>query len=73
MFEPHFKVTSVEYSGIGLAEPVNLVLLLLFRAIFRAPRLYQPLQYLYFGVYLAEDLVRTGPYGYHMMIALEKH
>jgi SAM-dependent methyltransferase len=72
LFEPDFKVRTVQYSGLGIAEPVNLGLLLVCRAWLRAPRLYAVLQYLYFGVYLAEDIWRTRDYGYHMMIHLEK-
>lgn len=67
-----FRILSVEYTGIGLAEPLNLLLLLLFRALLRLPRIYDMLQYLYFGVYLAEDLIRTGTFGYHMMIEAER-
>jgi 2-polyprenyl-3-methyl-5-hydroxy-6-metoxy-1,4-benzoquinol methylase len=72
MVEPTFRVRHVHYSGLGIAEPINLGLLLLFRALFPLPRLYAVLQYLYFAVYLAEDIVETGTYGYHMMIGLEK-
>lgn len=66
-----FTVRHVEYTGLGIAEPVNLALLLV-RAWLRAPRLYDVLQYLYFGVYLAEDLVRTGDFGYHMLLAANR-
>jgi SAM-dependent methyltransferase len=67
-----FRVRSVRYTGLGLAEPVNLVLLLLFRGLLRLPRLYEILQYLYFGVYLAEDLIPTDRRGYHMMVDAER-
>lgn len=72
LFESHFQMQFVAYSGLGLAEPVNLGLLLLFRAALRAPRLYAVFQYLYFGVYLAEDRLRTGDFGYHLMMKLRK-
>jgi SAM-dependent methyltransferase len=72
MFEPDFRIGAVHYSGLGIAEPVNLGLLLVFSAFLRNPRLYDVYQYLYFGVYLAEDLLTTGKYGYHMMVRLEK-
>lgn len=71
MLADHFTVRHVEYTGIGIAEPVNLALLFI-RAILRAPRLYDVLQYLYFTIYLAEDLVRTGDFGYHMMLAADR-
>jgi SAM-dependent methyltransferase len=67
-----FRVRSCRYTGIGVAEPINLVLLLLFRALLPLPRVYAILQYLYFGVYLAEDLIPMGARGYHLMIDAEK-
>jgi SAM-dependent methyltransferase len=69
---PRFRVRFARYSGLGIAEPVNLLLLLLFRGAFRVPHVYDVCQYLYFGVYLAEDLLSTGPYGYHLMIDVER-
>lgn len=71
-FAPSFRVNHVHYSGLGIAEPVNLLLLLMFRALVPMPRIYALLQYLYFGVYLAEDLMHTGECGYHLMVRLEK-
>jgi SAM-dependent methyltransferase len=72
LLDPHFRICKVEYTGLGLAEIVNLALLLLFRATIRVPRVYDILQYLYFGVYLAEDLLPTGPWGYHLMVSAER-
>lgn len=69
---PQFRLNSVQYTGIGLAEPINLVLLLLLRRLFLLPRLYDLAQYLYFGFYLAEDLIRTGPWGYHLMVDVQR-
>lgn len=69
---PGFRIQSVHYSGLGLAEPVNLALLVLFRALLPTRRLYAIFQYLYFAVYLAEDVLETGEYGYHMMLCMEK-
>jgi SAM-dependent methyltransferase len=68
----NFSLRSVHYTGLGVAEPVNLLLLLGFRALFRLPRLYGVLQYLYFGVYMAEDLMPAGRWGYHMMVTAER-
>lgn len=62
-----FERGYVEYTGLGIAEPINLLLLLVFRALLPLPFVYGALQYLYFGVYLAEDHLRTGGYGYHLM------
>lgn len=67
-----FRVRSVAYTGLGIAEPVNLILLVLFRALFDLPGVYRALQYLYFGVYLAEDLIPAGRWGYHMMVDAER-
>lgn len=67
----HFTVRHIEYTGLGIAEPVNLILLMI-RAFSGAPRLYDVLQYLYFTIYLAEDLVRTGDFGYHMLLSANR-
>jgi SAM-dependent methyltransferase len=72
IFSPGFRLQSTRYTGIGLAELVNLVLLVLFRRILPLPRLYAALQYIYFGVYLAEDHIPTGRLGYHLMVAMER-
>lgn len=69
---PRFRICSAHYTGLGIAEPVNLALLLLFRALLRLSPLYAVLQYLYFGVYLAEDMIPTGRHGYHLMIDAER-
>jgi SAM-dependent methyltransferase len=69
---PRFRILSSHYTGLGIAEPVNLVLLLLFRAVPGLRSLYNVLQYLYFGVYLLEDMIPTGPFGYHLMIEAER-
>jgi SAM-dependent methyltransferase len=66
-----FDVRSARYTGIGIAEPFNLMLLLLFRTSPRLHAVYERLQYLYFGVYLAEDMIPTGARGYHLMIDAE--
>lgn len=63
-----FRVTAVRRTGIGLAELVNIPLLWLSKRVLRLPRLYDALQYLYFSVYLAEDLIPTGRAGYHLMV-----
>ncbi|GAC1444822.1 MAG: hypothetical protein NVSMB52_04590 [Chloroflexota bacterium] len=71
MLGHRFHIKSVRYSGIGVAEPINVLLLIAFRRLLRLPRVYSVLQYIYFGVYLAEDKISTGSYGYHMMIDAE--
>ncbi len=51
----------------GSAELVNLPLLIVCRYILAWGELYQMLQYVYFLVYLLEDLLLLGPTGYHLM------
>lgn len=66
---PSFEIDAVQRSGLGLAELVNLPLLLLTRAVSARLRpLYGVLQYLYFGTYIAEDLIPAGRLGYHLMV-----
>lgn len=69
LLAPGFTIDAVRRTGLGLAELINLPLLLATRAI--SPRLaplYSILQYGYFMAYLAEDLIPTGPAGYHLMV-----
>lgn len=63
-----FRITGVRRTGLGLAELVNIPLLCLTKGLLRSPRLYNLLQYAYFTVYLAEDTVPLGRYGYHLMV-----
>jgi len=64
----HFEIDRIERTGIGLAELVSLTLLLVFRWLPRAEPLYQAAAYLYYTVYLAEDLLPLGAFGYHLMV-----
>jgi SAM-dependent methyltransferase len=68
MLGPCFRVERVMRTGLGLAELVNLPLLVLCRYLLGWEWLYQLLQYLYFTVYLLEDVAPLGPLGYHMMV-----
>ncbi|MGI8968537.1 MAG: class I SAM-dependent methyltransferase [Chloroflexota bacterium] len=70
---PAFCLRAACYTGLGIAEPVNLFLLLLLRWLLRAPRIYALVQYLYFGVYLAEDYLPAGRWGYHLMVVAERN
>ncbi|GAC1339447.1 MAG: hypothetical protein NVSMB29_06770 [Candidatus Dormibacteria bacterium] len=66
---PDFEIDTVRQTGLGLAELINLPLLLLTRALSARLRpAYSLLQYLYFGCYIAEDLVPAGRLGYHLMV-----
>jgi 2-polyprenyl-3-methyl-5-hydroxy-6-metoxy-1,4-benzoquinol methylase len=68
MLRPWFAVEAVQYTGVGLAEIVNLMLLVVVLRLARAPRLFGVLQYLYFGVYILEDELSIGRLSYHVMI-----
>ena len=67
-----FVVERVRRTGLGLSEPLNLVLLLLCRGLFRSDRLYGLLRFVYFGAHLLEDLVPTGRWGYSVTVRARK-
>ncbi|GAC1431909.1 MAG: hypothetical protein NVSMB65_05500 [Chloroflexota bacterium] len=62
----------VHYSGLGVAELINIVLLMLLWPFRLLRPLYTPLQYLYYGAYMAEDACRLGPCSYHVMVVARK-
>jgi SAM-dependent methyltransferase len=72
ILESRFHLCRVMRTGLGLAEPLNLALMLLARGLLRSERLYRALRYLYFTAYLAEDLIPTGRFGYHLMLSARK-
>lgn len=61
-------VDRIRRTGIGLAEPIHLALLVLCRGILRWERFYLLLRHVYFAAYLVEDLLPTGPAGYHLTV-----
>jgi SAM-dependent methyltransferase len=63
----------VVYSGLGLAEAINLVLLLALWRPRKLHPLYDALQYLYYGAYIAEDRLSLGPLSYHLMVRARRH
>ncbi len=67
-----FTIHTAKYTGVGLAEPIQLVLLAVLLRWFRVPNVFRALQYLYFGLYLAEDLLPMGSGGYHLMITASR-
>jgi len=69
---PSFTVRRTFCTGLGIAELVNLPLLVFCRYIFAWEWLYQILQYAYFLVYLLEDVVPLGWAGYHLMLVATK-
>ncbi|HCG00504.1 MAG TPA: hypothetical protein DEV93_08150 [Chloroflexi bacterium] len=72
LVEDRFEIQAAQYTGLGLAEPINLALLLVFRALFPFRFAYETAQYVYFAAYLAEDRIVTGRYGYHMMAVFSR-
>jgi SAM-dependent methyltransferase len=63
-----FTVQRTFCTGLGVAELVNLPLLVACRFVLKWERLYQVLQYIYFLIYLIEDLIPCGTFGYHLML-----
>jgi len=73
LLAPDFAVDRVELTGLGIAELVNLPLLIATRGVSRRLRpLYAALQYAYFTAYLVEDLLPLGPAGYHLMVRAQR-
>jgi SAM-dependent methyltransferase len=63
-----FVVERVARTGLGVAEPANLALLLLCRGLLRSEAAYRGLRYLYYALYLLEDLLPAGRLGYHLLV-----
>ncbi|HZU14006.1 MAG TPA: class I SAM-dependent methyltransferase [Chloroflexota bacterium] len=70
LLAPDFQMTERQYTGLGLAELIHLPLLLGLRPFL--PGIHAIAQYLYFGAYLAEDLIPAGSWGYHLMVGAER-
>ncbi len=68
MLGSRFRIERVMRTGLGLAELVNVPLLVFCRYLLGWEWLYQILQYLYFTAYLLEDAVPFGKLGYHIMV-----
>jgi hypothetical protein len=67
-----FCIDNVQRTGLGIAELVNLAILLVSFSLFHSRRIYGALQNLYFAVYVMEDVLRVGPASYHLMIRARK-
>lgn len=65
---PNLSIEVVQYTGLGLAEAINFVLLVVIRRWLHAARLYEVLQYLYFAAYILEDELSLGRASYHVMV-----
>lgn len=72
LLAPDFQVEAYRYTGIGVAELVNLMLLIVVRRWLRAQRIYSVLQWLYFVLYVVEDEMSLGRFSYHVMVAARK-
>jgi SAM-dependent methyltransferase len=72
LFGSEVVIEEVYWSGIGWAELVHLAVLVVCRGVFRSERLYRIARYLYYGLYVVEDLIEPGPLGYHLFIVGRK-
>ncbi|HZC04471.1 MAG TPA: class I SAM-dependent methyltransferase [Ktedonobacterales bacterium] len=63
-----FEIRRVTRTGLGVAELLNLPLLVLLRWVIQWDTLYQIVAFAYYTVYLAEDVVPLGPLGYHLFV-----
>lgn len=63
-----FTIQRVSRTGLGVAELVNLPLLILLRWAIQWDTLYQIVAFAYYTVYLVEDLAPLGPLGYHLFV-----
>ena len=61
-----FTIVRVTRTGLGVAELVNLPLLVLLRWVIQWDTLYQIAAFGYYAVYLPEDILPLGPLGYHL-------
>jgi SAM-dependent methyltransferase len=67
MLEPGFAVERIARTGVGLQELVHLAIIAL-RVPLRAPRLARALMPAHFFAYVLDDMLPTGPLGYHLAV-----
>jgi SAM-dependent methyltransferase len=67
LLDEWFAIDRVARTGLGLQELVNLAILTL-QVPLRAPRLAQLLAPLHLLVYIADDVLPTGPLAYHLAV-----
>lgn len=66
---PGYAVDRVAYTGVGVAELLHLVVLLLFRIVFYWHAGYVALRFLlHFNTYLVEDCLPCGTLAYHLTV-----
>jgi len=67
MLAPCFRHEAAQYTGLGLAELINLLLLIVVLRWMHKPKLFGTLQYLYFAAYIVEDELSVGRLSYHVL------
>jgi SAM-dependent methyltransferase len=68
LFGGSFEVDRVARTGLGVTEVLNIGLLVTFKGLVRwgfGYRMFLPLK---FAVYLLDDLIPAGPWGYHLTV-----
>jgi SAM-dependent methyltransferase len=65
---PAFAVDRVARTGMGLSEALHLSFLLAFKALLRWQGAYLASRALHFVVYLVDDLIPAGAFGYHLTL-----
>jgi SAM-dependent methyltransferase len=65
---PSFAVDRVARTGLGLSEVLHLALLLVFKALLRWREGYLASRALHFAMYLVDDFIPAGPFGYHLTL-----
>jgi len=68
LFAGRFVVDRTTCTGLGLTEPVHLALLLTFKGLLHWGAAYRAMRPLHFVVYLLDDLVPAGRWGYHLTV-----
>jgi SAM-dependent methyltransferase len=61
-----FRIESVERTGLGLAEPPHLALLVLLRGLLRWESAYRAGRFFAFGLSIAEDTMPAGRFAYNL-------
>src|SRR5205814_1406170 len=66
---PGYSVERIAYTGLGFAELLHLLVLLIFRVVFCWQAGYVTLRFLlHFNTYLVEDCFPCGTLGYHLTV-----
>ena len=67
-----FRIERIARTGLGLAEPLHLGLLLLCRGLLRSEAAYRVLRWVYYAAYVLEDAIPARRWGYHLMVQARK-